>query len=153
MPAFRKGYAGLGQGVYDRGVVVRSPFESKSTRKILKTCWKSKPLSCILWNIQKKVTTDFSITGTPEGRMLWSHLDSAVVSGNTCIDYNKSRSQSNFAESRDSALVTRDNDSLSIDFTGLRLRLWKLVLCCTEREGLWDCIAPGISNKQRAFNF
>lgn len=55
--------------------------------------------------------------------MLWSHLDSAVVSGNTCIDYNKSRSQSNFAESRDSALVTRDNDSLSIDFTGLRVRL------------------------------
>lgn len=51
------------------------------------------------------------------------HLDSAVPTGNTCIDFNKSRSQSRFAESRDSALVTRDNDSLSIDFTGLRLGL------------------------------
>lgn len=55
--------------------------------------------------------------------MLWSHLVSAVVTGNTCIDYNKSRSLSNVAESRDSALVTRDNDSLSIDFTGLGVQL------------------------------
>lgn len=69
------------------------------------------------------MTADFSIAGTPEGHMLWSHLDSAVVTGNTCIDYNKSRSQSHFAESRDSALVTRDNDSLSIDFTGLAVQL------------------------------
>lgn len=67
--------------------------------------------------------------------MPWARLDSAVATGNTCFDFNKSRSQSRFAESRDSALVTRNNGSLSIDSTGLRLGAVKAGLVL-HRKGM-----------------